>query len=83
MEFEMTELPPIPVRVSKSEFDFDKYRAQLRKMADDDLLMHGEMLSRLSSPEQNFTDPLNEQWVQQLNECREEWKRRHPRAAKA
>jgi hypothetical protein len=79
----MTELPPIPVGVSTSEFDFEKYRAQLRQMADDDLIMHGEMLSRLSSPDQNFADPLNEQWVRQLNECREEWKRRrqsrHPK----
>ena len=80
-ECEMSERPSTPVGIN-TEFDLDKYRAQLWKMGDAELVMQGEMLARLCSPAQNFGKPPKEQWAKQLSECREEWRKRHPKVEK-
>ncbi len=68
------------VGFSSYEFDFDKYREKLRDMGEADLVKEGTMLARLCSPAQNFGKPAPPQWAEQLKVCREEWRRRHPKA---
>ena len=54
VEFEMTDWPPTPLGVSTSEFDFEKYRARLRKMSEEELVKQGKMLRTLCSPGSEF-----------------------------
>jgi hypothetical protein len=53
--------------------------ARLRAMSDEELISHGRALKRLAvKPNRNLPAPEN--FVKQLREAREEWRRRHPRS---
>jgi hypothetical protein len=54
-------------------FDVGEFRAQLRAMAEPELLWIGKSLRNLC----NSRNP-NPVFVVQLKEAREEWRRRHP-----
>jgi hypothetical protein len=56
-------------------------RARLRKMTDVDLLRFGRAAASLCRPRAQFGHPPRRIFVEQLQEARAEWRRRHPKAA--
>ena len=66
-----------PIGIGNVKFDVEKFRAEILKMDDAELVKNGKMLAFLCSPRQNFGKPPKEQWAVQLKECRTEWKRRN------
>jgi hypothetical protein len=64
---------------TSNSVDLEEYRARLRKMTDEELIREGKAGRYLCSPAANFGKPPRECFVIQLRECREEWRRRHPR----
>jgi hypothetical protein len=60
--------------------DEERRRASLREMSDKELLEAGKMLANLADPKTQHGKP-NPAFVQQLEEARAEWRRRHPRQA--
>jgi hypothetical protein len=56
-------------------FDREAYRARLREMSDDRLRKEGRANREMCKP--SFT-PVRQVFVDQLDECRKEWRRRHP-----
>jgi hypothetical protein len=57
----------------------DEVRARLQKMSDADLLHFGRAAASLCRPEKQFGRPPRKVFVDQLNEARAEWRRRHPK----
>jgi cold shock CspA family protein len=53
-------------------------RTRLRKMSDQELLRFGQAAKFMCLPEANFGKPPRQVFVIQLEEAREEWKRRNP-----
>jgi hypothetical protein len=52
--------------------------AKLREMTDEELIQHGETIKRIiGKPNRNVPPP--EGFVRQLQDARDEWRRRHPR----
>jgi hypothetical protein len=49
-------------------------------MSDAELLRYGRAAASLCRPEGNFGRPPRQVFVDQLNEARAEWRRRHPPA---
>jgi hypothetical protein len=56
--------------------DLEQLRARLRKMTDADLLRFGKAGKYMCSPEANMGKPPRKAFVIQLEEARQEWKRR-------
>jgi hypothetical protein len=59
--------------------DLEELRARLRKMSDVELIASGKAARHMCSPGANFGKPPRECFVIALRECREEWRRRHPK----
>jgi hypothetical protein len=55
----------------------EEVRARLRKMSDADLIRFGRAAAGMCSPEANFGRPPRQVFVEQLEEARAEWRRRH------
>jgi hypothetical protein len=55
----------------------DEVRARLRKMSDADLLRFGRAAASLCKPDGNFGQAPRRVLVEQLQEARREWRRRH------
>jgi len=55
----------------------DDVRARLRKVSDADLLRFGQAAASLCRPEDQFGHPSRDVFVDQLQEARSEWRRRH------
>ena len=66
--------------VGFQSFQLDEVRARLRTMSDDELLRFGRAAASLCRPEANFGQSLGRVFVEQLEETRREWRRRHPKA---
>ena len=58
------------------EFDVGQFRAEIAKMSDAELLSLGRSLRRLCYP--RVVAPTKSAFDIQLEECRAEWRRRHP-----
>jgi hypothetical protein len=65
--------------VAFQPFQLDEARARLRKMSDADLLRFGRAAASLCKPDGNFGQPPRKVFVEQLQEARAEWRRRHPK----
>jgi hypothetical protein len=57
--------------------NLDELRVRLRKMSDPELLRYGKAARFMSAGD--WGKPPRQSFVIQLRECREEWKRRHPK----
>ena len=64
-----------------SGFNLEELRSGLRAMTDTELIRFGKAGRYLTDPKQNRCEPPREVFVIQLQEAREEWKRRHPKCA--
>ncbi len=60
-------------------FQLEELRVRLSKMSDADLLRFGKDAASLCRPENQFGHPPRQVFVDQLQEAREEWRRRHPK----
>jgi hypothetical protein len=58
------------------EFDIQQFRAQIAKMSDAELISMGRILRSLCEP--RLVSPNKSTFDIQLEECRAEWRRRHP-----
>lgn len=65
-------------KVVADESDIERLRQRLRKMSGPKLLRFGVVSKYMCSLETNLDRPSRESFVMQLNEAREEWKRRYP-----
>jgi hypothetical protein len=55
----------------------ERRRAELRQMTDDQLIEHGRTIKRIiGKPNPNVKPP--EGFLRQLQDARDEWRRRHP-----
>jgi hypothetical protein len=61
-----------------SKFSVTEYRLKLEKMTDAELRKEGKNLADLCDPRKSPRTQPNEQWIVQLNECRDVWRKRHP-----
>ena len=59
---------------SFERFDRESFRKQLTKLKDSELVRHGK--AALEMCESGFGEAPRESFIVQLEECREEWKRR-------
>jgi len=59
--------------------DLNKLRERLRKMSKEELQKFGKACAHMCSPQANFNKPPGEDFVIQLEEARQEWKRRMKR----
>ena len=57
-------------------FDREVYRARLREMADEPLKKEGRANRAMTKPE---IIPARQVFIDQLEECKLEWRRRHPK----
>jgi len=60
----------------------ERRRAELRAMSDDQLIEHGRAIKRIIGP-RNPNVPPPEGFMQQLEDARAEWRRRHPRTKRS
>lgn len=58
--------------------DIDEYRLHIQKMDDPALLRQGLAAKHMCSPGANHGKAPRQCFVIHLEECRAEWKRRHP-----
>jgi hypothetical protein len=58
-------------------FDVERFRSELRKMSDEDLVKCGKQVASIRGPLPRHT-PQKDVWSIQLDEARAEWRRRHP-----
>lgn len=61
----------------------EEWRERLRKMSDEELIRFGRAVLGMRSPEANLAHPPRSIFVDQLQEARAEWRRRHPTPAVA
>jgi hypothetical protein len=59
--------------------DLDKLRERLRKMSDREVRDFGKACAYMCSPDANLGKALHPDFVTQLEEARQEWKRRMKR----
>ena len=64
-----------------SPLDLDQLRARLRARSDRMLAQWGASAAYMCTPEANFGAPPRQVFVVQLEEARDEWRRRHPKAS--
>ena len=62
--------------ISVQEFDVQQFRAEIAKMSDAELISLGRSLRSLCYP--RTVAPRKSAFDIQLDECRAEWRRRHP-----
>ena len=65
--------------IGLDKFDADKERERLRKLSDAKLIREGKAARYMCSPAANFGKPPLEVYVVGLRQCKEEWRRRHPK----
>ena len=58
--------------------NLQELHARLSKMTDAELIRNGKAAASLCDPKGNFGKPPRKTFVIQLDECRKEWRRRHP-----
>jgi hypothetical protein len=66
--------------VGFDKFDVDKERETLRKLSDEELIREGKAARYMCAPSTNFGKPPRDVYVIALRLCKEEWRRRHPKA---
>jgi hypothetical protein len=54
----------------------EEIHAELTKMSDEELIKHGNTLRGFCRPTRGHD--IDKGWLNQLNEARAEWRRRHP-----
>jgi hypothetical protein len=59
--------------------DLEELRVRLRRMSEAELVRYGQDAAFMCSPRANMGKPPCKPFVIQLEECRAEWRRRHPR----
>jgi hypothetical protein len=62
-----------------AQFSLEEYRRKIGAMSDPELRKEGRALASQCLPQKSVDFQPNPQWVLQLEECRTEWLRRHPR----
>jgi hypothetical protein len=62
-----------------TQIDREKLRERLRKMSNEELRKFGKASASMCSPKANLGKPPNGDFVVQLEEARQEWKRRMKR----
>jgi hypothetical protein len=65
--------------VGASEFKLENLRKRLQRMSDKELIRYGKACRELLTPQANLGRPPREVFVIQLQEARQEWRRRHPK----
>lgn len=65
--------------VGLTEFDVERFRAELKAMSDAELLKCGKQLAGICSKHVVHPPGVVLSWPIQLEEARTEWRRRHPR----
>lgn len=63
--------------IAFEDFRVEKFRAEIEKISDDELLKLGRELRKLVYPK--VVSPAKCTFEIQLEECRVEWRRRHPK----
>jgi hypothetical protein len=63
--------------VEFQHFELETLRARLGKMSDQELIRFGRGAASHCRPEDQFGHPLRKVFVEQLQEARAEWGRRH------
>jgi hypothetical protein len=63
----------------KAQFNLEEYRQKIGAMSDSELRKEGSAIASQCSPQKSLDFQPDPQWVLQLEECRREWLRRHPR----
>jgi hypothetical protein len=63
---------------SDNEIDLEGLRARLRKMTDSELLRYGRAAKSMCSPDAYFGQAPRQAFLIQLEEARQEWRRRNP-----
>jgi hypothetical protein len=68
--------------VELAEFRIDEFRKRLQAMSDPELIRYGRAARYMSNPA-NSADKktVHEVYKVQLEECRAEWRRRHPKTS--
>ena len=64
-----------------TRFNLEEYRQKIGAMSDPELRKEGRTLASQCLPQKNVQLQPDPQRVLQLEECRAEWLRRHPRPA--
>lgn len=65
--------------VGLTEFDVERFRAELRAMSDAELLKCGKQIASICSKPVVHPPGVILSWPIQLDEARKEWRRRNPR----
>ncbi len=68
--------------VDISGFNLENLRERLQRMSDKELIRFGKAASSLLTPQANLGRPPREVFVIQLQEARNEWRRRYPKESK-
>jgi hypothetical protein len=70
--------------VELAEFRREEFRNRLRAMSDEKLIQYGKAAAYMANP-RNSADKrtAHDVYKVQLEECRAEWRRRHPKPAVA
>ncbi len=66
--------------VGFDRFDVEKEPEKLRKLSDEELIREGKAARYMCSQATNFGKPPRDEFVIALRLCKEEWRRRHPKA---
>jgi hypothetical protein len=66
---------------TSDEVDLEGYRARLRKMTDEELILEGKAGRYLCSPMANFGKPPRKVFVVQLEEVKAEWRHKNRQIA--
>ncbi len=67
------------VGVGASEFSLENLRKRLQDMSDEELIRYGKACREMLTSQANLGRPPREVFVIQLQEAREERRRRHPK----
>ena len=67
--------------VGDEPLDLPKFRKRIRKLSDEQILRCCQAAAYMASPAASY-GPARATWVQQLEELRAEWRRRHPYSLK-
>ena len=66
----------IQTPIGDEPLDIPKFRELIRKMTDEQLLRNGKAAAYMASPAAAY-GPVRQTFIQQLEELRAEWRRRH------
>ena len=66
--------------VGTLQFDVGQFRKRIQKITDAELIRVGKAARYMAEPENSADKAVESVYEIQLQECRAEWRRRHPKA---